>query len=374
MGYCLVRRKIILISIIWIFSMLLFPMINRATSTSTKAIFERENHTYFANKLLQDKIHLRKVSTRSDGNQSFIKYTRIESVSTDVISHFKNQTVLRTKNTNKEILHVCKCGCCQQKGKSVTIVTALFDIGRKRWPSYERTYQEYLTFAQNVLKLDVNLVFYVEEKGRYFVERHRQGKEHKTEVILTELNNFTFYHYLSQMETVMGSKEFKSNHEQLNNPEGFSPLYNFLMSAKFFIMYETTLRNTFHSDYFFWMDAGYGHGNSDIFPPEDCPWAPCNILNNTISYVKLEPVDIYKPDINRLYKMAVAPVISGGFFGGSKKAIQNFYKLYKDVLEDWLKNGRIDDDQTVALACYFKRPSLFNLVPGGWDDVFKLFR
>ncbi|CAH1779121.1 unnamed protein product [Owenia fusiformis] len=366
MRYVFVRRIIIIISILWVFSMLFFQMIY-----STKGIFEKVNHTYFADKLLQNKINLVEVSAKSDDNQSFIKYTRTGGITTDVISHFENHMVLRTKNTNEE--RICSCGCCQRKGKSVTIVTALFDIGRKRWPSYKRTYQDYLNFAQNVLKLDVNLVFYVEEKGRYFVEKHRQGKEHKTEVVLTDWKNFTFYNYLSEMETIMGSKEFKSNHQQLNNPEGFSPLYNFLMSAKFFIMYETTLRNTFHSDYFFWMDAGYGHGNSDIFPPEDCPWAPCNILNDTISYIRLGPTDVYKPNINRLYKMAVPPVINGGFFGGSKKVIQNFYKLYKDVLEDWLKNGRIDDDQTIALACYFERPSLFNLVPGGWKDVFKLF-
>ncbi|CAH1783379.1 unnamed protein product, partial [Owenia fusiformis] len=281
------------------------------------------------------------------------------------------ETVRQAKNKTEE--HKCECDCCRQQGKSVTIVTGLFDIGRKRWSSFKRTYHDYLNFAQNVLKLDVNLVFYVEERGRYFVEKHRRGKEHKTEVIVTEWKNLTFYRYLTAIETIMGSKEFKLNNRLLNHPEGFSALYNLLMSSKFSIMYETTLRNTFHSDYFFWMDAGYGHGNSSIFPPENCPWAPCNILTDMISYINLYPTDVYKPAINRLYKMSVAPALNGGFFGGSKNAIHTYHKLYKAVLEDWLKNGRIDDDQTMALACYFKKPNLFNLVPGGWNDVFKLF-
>ena len=170
----------------------------------------------------------------------------------------------------------------------------------------------------------------------------------------------------------MGSKEFKSNNPLLKHPEGFSVWYNILMNSKVGLVKRVANENPFRTSYFFWLDFGYGHGNKVY--PKTPRWSPKNIMNNTdkITYIELYETASFH-SIDEMYKKAISPVMNGGFFGGHALAIRNYFQFHKQVFTEWLAKKRIDDDQTLALACYLKNPSLFNVVRGGWYDVFKLF-
>ena len=48
--------------------------------------------------------------------------------------------------------------------KNVTLVTAIYDIGRDKWPNYTMSYNTYLWWMRNLLFLDTNLVIYTEKK------------------------------------------------------------------------------------------------------------------------------------------------------------------------------------------------------------------
>ena len=45
------------------------------------------------------------------------------------------------------------------------------------------------------------------------------------------------------------------------------PLYNIVTNSKAGRMERAILLNPFNSDFFIWLDAGMGHGESGIFPP-----------------------------------------------------------------------------------------------------------
>ena len=254
-----------------------------------------------------------------------------------------------------------------------TIVTALFDLNRENWPYFQRDFNTYLKNSLPLLSMDLNIIAFVEEKSRRFVEDQRKGKENKTYIYSMDFTDLELYNTLDEIKAIMGSKEFKNNHELIKHPEGFSPEYNILMNSKFFLMHKAAQMNIFNTSFFYWMDMGYGHG-VDIFP-KGRRWAPMNLMSNSddkVTYIMVQwlwqigsLLDVYKHNVNGL--------LCGGFFGGSSKAIHELYRTHKSVFRTCLNHGVVDDDQTIIIGCVHKNINLFNLVPGDWFDVFKLF-
>lgn len=172
----------------------------------------------------------------------------------------------------------------------------------------------------------------------------------------------------------MNSVDFKKDHEMLLFPEGFSPQYNIVVNSKQQLLDEASDRNVFSTNYFFWLDAGYGHGH-DVFP-KSSSWAPRNLMNNAENRDKITLMEVnkasYFSSLDQVYKRKVAPVINGGFCGGSRKAVKSFRILHEAVLKQFLDKNMMDDDQTLTLACYLAKPELFNMIHGAdWYDLFK---
>ena len=201
----------------------------------------------------------------------------------------------------------------------------------------------------------------------------RRGKEHITRIIVVELSQLEYYAYYDTIRTIMDSAEFNTDNALLTHPEGFSVEYNILMNSKLSLLHTAARENRFRSRYFFWVDAGYGHGK-DVFP-KSCSWSPRNIMrhdDDRVTHIELS--DLTRIDsVYTIYKRPIPPFINGGFFGGSAKALAEYYQLHKKVFERLLQQNMVDDDQTVAIACYFANPELFNMVPGSWYDAFNMF-
>lgn len=77
-----------------------------------------------------------------------------------------------------------------------TLVTAMLDIGRGNWTSHQRrSYNTYLLYMQRVLRLDVNMVIFIDAKGRPFVDWMRRGREKRTRVVEITLEELPYYRY-----------------------------------------------------------------------------------------------------------------------------------------------------------------------------------
>ena len=131
--------------------------------------------------------------------------------------------------------------------------------------------------------------------------------------------------------------------------------------------------NHFRNSYFMWMDGGYGHGK-DVHP-HDGVWRPKGLFEHAdkVTFMERDPgVKAYELDKHRIHKMSIN-ILAGLFFGGGVDAFKELYRLQREEVARWMSEGIVDDDQTMYMLLYYKKPSLFNLVSGDWYDVFTLF-
>ncbi|KAK6982471.1 protein HtrL, partial [Biomphalaria glabrata] len=134
----------------------------------------------------------------------------------------------------------------------------------------------------------------------------------------------------------------------------------------------TVWENPFQTSYFVWLDGGYSHGK-DIYP-KNSVWIPKGLFeySDKVTFIEREPVKDYENKTDRLHKMTTGSLM-GGFFAGGGQVLKELSQMQVELMNEWMKKGIIDDDQGAFMLLYFRKPSLFHLVKGEWNDVFKLF-
>lgn len=262
-------------------------------------------------------------------------------------------------------------GQTPQPNHDAVFVTALYDIGRGQWRHFQRKFEEYLSYFKNLLDLNVKLIVYSNETVINFVMDRRKHLRDKTMTVVLPFTELDYYEYRQHIHHILSSAEFRDSNEMLDHPEAFSVEYLILMNNKVSFLANAVKRNPFHSTHFFWIDAGYGHGD-DLTRWAD--FRPRVLLNkdDKITYIELNDPQLYS-DINHPHKVSMGPAFSGGFFGGNAEAILKYERLYKKTFRKLLTEFIVDDDQNVAYQCYMENPSLFENFRGNWFDAFRLF-
>uniref|UniRef100_A0A915PY14 Uncharacterized protein n=1 Tax=Setaria digitata TaxID=48799 RepID=A0A915PY14_9BILA len=254
---------------------------------------------------------------------------------------------------------------------SFTLVTALLDIGRGDWWEYRRPLESYYGFLENLLKLKVNLVIFVDQKSVQHVHIRRKlyRLEHITKVIPITLAELPLYRWLNAASEIITAEQSGKHWEpewdrtMITHPEAKSAEYDILVNSKPYFLYNASIINPFSSEHFVWLDAGYAHGNQSVFPPS-FHWSPTLITPSYDSIFRYTLVDLYRKNW---------AVVSGGFLGGDIHSLKLFHRLYHHVVVDMIHQRYIDDDQTTLVLLIQQHPSLFNVVHGDWFDAFCLF-
>lgn len=251
------------------------------------------------------------------------------------------------------------------------LVTALYDIGRDQWQFFRRSFDEYLSYFSNVLGLNVNLIVYSDETVQNFVLDRRKGYQNKTKTFRIKFSDLEYSQYRQHINDVITSPEFRESNDMLDHPEAFSVEYLILMNNKISFLADAVRRNPFNSTHFFWIDAGYGHGE-DLTRWKN--FQPRKLLDyhDKITYIELNDPRWYI-DINDPHKVNIGPAFCGGFFGGDGGAILRYERLYRKTFRKLLTEYIVDDDQNVAFQCYMECPNWFRNVRGNWFDAFELF-
>ncbi|CAG9537096.1 unnamed protein product [Cercopithifilaria johnstoni] len=260
--------------------------------------------------------------------------------------------------------------------RSPIIVTALFDIGRGKWPRYTRTYEQYMHYLKNLLKLKNCLVIYTDTKGAQFVRQMRNS--HNTQIFEMSMHDLPLYRYRDEMESIIRreQEDWQFGPKTRYHPEANSADYNIIVNSKPYFLYNATLSSRFRASnrMFAWFDAGYGHGREGIIP-NHCHWQP-NLRRNRMTIIKLTPTHdkVSRYSITDLYRVDWV-VLSGGFIAGDSHTINRFYRFYQKSFMELLDSGRIDDDQTVLTLMLKHYATLFNPITsnGDWYAVFRLF-
>jgi protein YibB len=258
---------------------------------------------------------------------------------------------------------------------NTTLVTGLYDIGRENWNSpFNRSYSNYFKYFENVLSLNSNIVIYIDEKDleKVIILRSKIDPDlKKTKIILNKFTNLETYKlFYSKTKSVMKSDFFIKNRWDSHTPEMLYPEYNIINFNKLSFLEESIKNNWFHTEYYMWIDAGFQHHN---FPEK----------NRFISYPNSEKIKILEDNkIHFLLLNDYIPLksyfdphvnLAGSLFAGKKEPILKFKSICFDIIEEFLNNNSINDDQTIYSYAYERNKDMFNLKKGNWFENFSFF-
>ena len=253
-------------------------------------------------------------------------------------------------------------------------VTSYYDIGRQNWDTiFSRTFDKYLDGFKPFIKLfdknicdDDEMIVFIDEKYFNFLLNIIPENTNIRLISLTKelINKFPIWQTLETERSIMADEKFKllTSH-RTNCPETIYPEYTLINHCKIdFISFIIDL-NVSDKIYYIWVDFG-------LLGQPEIPEKLVNIHKlslDKINYNLINPIeDTYKDPI---FNIIVAPeVIGGGVFLGRKDKIKEYQFLYHQMLHYFQHSLNIaDDDQHIALQCYFYRPELFKLHDNyGW--------
>ncbi|VDO24551.1 unnamed protein product [Haemonchus placei] len=255
------------------------------------------------------------------------------------------------------------------------------DIGRGDWDRYRRPLEQYHLFMENLLSLQNYMVIFTDISSYSFIHKYRKnmGEMHRTKIHLITLNDLPLARHLDAASKIIedehrNDKLWRSiwDPAMKDHPEARSAEYDVLVNSKTYFLYNATIEDPFSTEFFVWIDAGYGHGNQSVFPYNN-KWKP-HFPSNKISLIKLTPVhdSISGYNIGSLYRRNWS-VISGGFVAGDKRSIGQLYTLVHRKFIELTYHNKVDDDQTVLVLVINSYPQLFSITHGDWFDAFRLF-
>lgn len=241
--------------------------------------------------------------------------------------------------------------------KDITIVTALFNISRENMDG--RTWNGYLKWFENTLKLKCPMIIFVEKNLVDFVKKHRGTQ--KTEIIIQSIEEIPYYYLKDDMDKVINSNDYKSKTKCPDRIECNHSLYSIIQYSKFKWITESIKLNYFDSDYYFWMDAGASRFFEEFdlnqnFPGEYGLKSLYDIGEkilvqlNTESYHDL----VYSETLGKEYFYDPRSFVCGTFFGVHKNIHELIDKKIENILvNDMIKNNNLNNEQ-IALAYLVK--------------------
>jgi hypothetical protein len=258
-----------------------------------------------------------------------------------------------------------------------------YDIGRDKWKTFKRTFEEYLEgflpfielFNKDNCDNDAMIVF-IHEK--FYDKLNTKIKEETTNIKLISINEdfmkkLHCWKSLDKEKEIMNSEEFKKIIKDRNQcPECIYPKYTLINHSKIDLICWIINNKISDFNYYSWVDFGF-FGKSR----EHIPKKLMNINEFMLDKVNIMLVkSINEKDKDIYYTLKEAPEKVGGFFFfGRKDKLIEFQKLYHSILYWFQYELKIaDDDQHLMLRCYLKEPKLFEThCHYGWHKIFRLY-
>lgn len=249
---------------------------------------------------------------------------------------------------------------------SFTFVTALYEIDRERHDS--RSFTQYKEWFSRTLTIPVPMVIYTEEQNREIIESIR--KDLPTKVFYTRLEETPLYHTVESVKYIITESEFKNSIIHPNALENSCFEYIPIINSKFIWMAEAIEQNYFHTEMFFWIDAGISRFmNFNMSENTFNRNLIADINENNKIYMQIgkqyELNDILQnPEKIDYYIGKTVNFIMAGFWGGNKDIIYDICKESTyNYIHECINKNRIDNEQTIiafVLPKYKERLFLIN--------------
>lgn len=250
--------------------------------------------------------------------------------------------------------------------KDCCYITAFLDINRGEWKHFKRTFNEYLNYFMPYIKLLENcdktkyeMIVYIDEKHfnklQNIISSHIPIKLIPISEKWLEKNSILWTRLEKEKQIMEECKEFNYlvNHRK-RCPETHNPKYTLINHCKIDIVcHAMELCDAY---FYCWTDFGYFNDKSNI------PKSMIDINKiekNKVNYTLIN--NVQEHDNNIIYTLVNAPEVIGGFFFcGEKEPLLIYQKLYHQIHKQMQDCNIVDDDQHIALQCYFHNRNLFH--------------
>jgi hypothetical protein len=255
----------------------------------------------------------------------------------------------------------------------ICYITAFLDINRSSWKTFKRTPEDYIKAFYPFIKLfeeaeNETMILFLDSR-----HRNKLPLVMKNIIVIdldeTYLNKLYAWRCLERERAIMSSLGYKKliSH-RTQYPENTIPEYTIINHCK--IDFIGQAMKIVEFPYYCWVDFGF------FSKPENIPKRlldPFKLDTSRVNYCVIStPKDT---DNNILYTLQNAPeTFTGYFFFGPKEALIQYQKLYHKNLDQFQAMNIADDDQHIALRCYFENPSLFRLHTIFWHKPLLVFQ
>ena len=233
----------------------------------------------------------------------------------------------------------------------MTIVTAFFDIHRDT-KGDGRTVGEYMQWIEKTLQLNCNLFIVTEAKFVPFMKAKRPN--YATYILEDTLENASYYKYLPRMREILESDAYKQRIACPQRVECVLPEYNVIQYSKFGWLEEAMRVNPFHTDHFFWMDAGISRFFLDV--DVSLPY-PRMIPSDKFIIQKRFDLETFSMDIWKADN-----VLKGTMFGGHKESVLAISTKVEEMFQSMLLQENVNNEQIALAMVYHANKDLFFIV------------
>ena len=249
---------------------------------------------------------------------------------------------------------------------NVTVVTGIWDIKRDELSSgWSRKFDHYLNHLSKLMKIDENMIIFIEEKYRDFVEEHRSSDN--TLIIVRELEWFK-----SNTDVFNKIQDIRNKPEWFNQAPWLSEstqakleMYNPIVMSKMFLLNDASILDPFHSTHLIWVDGALSNTVHEGYFWHDKVLQNIPEFFNKFSFVCFPydgKVEIHGFEYQKICEYSedeVNKVARGGIFGGPKHLINKVNEIYYGLLSDTLSKGYMGTEESLFTIMLYKYPELF---------------
>jgi len=248
---------------------------------------------------------------------------------------------------------------------STTIVTGIWNIKRDELTElWNRPFDHYLNHLANLMRVEDNMIIFIEEEYKSFVEEKRSSEN--TLIIVRDLEWFKSNEII-----------FNSIQKIRNNPDWFNyngwlsestqaklEMYNPIVMSKMFLLNDAAIMDPFNSTHLVWVDGGLTNTVHGGYFWHDKLISKFEKHMNKFSFVcfpydgKVEIHGFRYEDICRYSEGEVDKVARGGIFGGPKHLINQINQIYYNLLNETLSGGLMGTEESVFTIMVYKYPEL----------------
>lgn len=246
--------------------------------------------------------------------------------------------------------------------EQVTIVTALYDIGRGGWSKvYNRKIEEYIGYFEFWARIQNNLVVYTTSHYRDAVMgiRAKYGLLKQTHVVVIDDLNSMDSCAIERLKDVLAQPLAVQFRVFPDHPECYIPHYDYLMYLKPQFV-KRAVESGLADGMIAWLDFGYNHGGEYFINPEDFAFTWTTDLPGKINLFTFYD-DLYDLPIFEVVRTLKTYAMGSPVVAPAPYWIK-LVGYYREALNSLADCGLADDDQTLALMSYRKHPDDFNLV------------